>query len=78
MQYFKDKRSVIEQEELKVQGESRQITLSLHIQSISAEMLTHRDQRVLSHPPDSFFLSSNDLTHTLSSYLKQSECRCKL
>ncbi|XP_005733909.1 protein CMSS1 [Maylandia zebra] len=38
-QYFKDKRSVIEQEELKVQ--------------------------------DSFFLSSNDLTHTLSSYLKQ-------
>uniref|UniRef100_A0AAX7VL43 Cms1 ribosomal small subunit homolog n=1 Tax=Astatotilapia calliptera TaxID=8154 RepID=A0AAX7VL43_ASTCA len=70
-QYFKDKRSVIEQEELKVQGESRQITLSLHIQSISAEMLTHRDQRVLSHPPDSFFLSSNDLTHTLSSYLKQ-------
>ncbi|XP_034549661.1 protein CMSS1 [Notolabrus celidotus] len=38
-QYFSDKRSVIEQEELK-----------LH---------------------DSFFLSSNDLTHSLSSYLKQ-------
>lgn len=38
-QYFKDKRSVIEQEELRVQ--------------------------------DSFFLSSNDLTHTLASYLKQ-------
>ncbi|KAM9346795.1 protein CMSS1 isoform 2-T2 [Symphorus nematophorus] len=39
MQYFSDKRSVIEQEELKLQ--------------------------------DSCFLSSNDLTHTLSSYLKQ-------
>ncbi|KAK2840008.1 hypothetical protein Q5P01_013748 [Channa striata] len=38
-QYFSDKRSVIEQEELKLQ--------------------------------DSCFLSSNDLTHTLSSYLKQ-------
>ncbi|CAJ1079702.1 protein CMSS1 isoform X2 [Xyrichtys novacula] len=38
-QYFSDKRSVIEQEELKL--------------------------------PDSCFLSSNDLTHSLSSYLKQ-------
>lgn len=38
-QYFSDKRSVIEQEELKL--------------------------------PDSCFLTSNDLTHTLSSYLKQ-------
>uniref|UniRef100_H3CB24 Cms1 ribosomal small subunit homolog n=1 Tax=Tetraodon nigroviridis TaxID=99883 RepID=H3CB24_TETNG len=38
-QYFSDKRSVIEQEELRL--------------------------------PDSCFLSSNDLTHTLASYLKQ-------
>ncbi|KAG8000514.1 Protein CMSS1, partial [Nibea albiflora] len=45
-QYFSDKRSVIEQEELRL--------------------------------PESCFLSSNDLTHTLSSYLKQGECRPEL
>lgn len=34
-----------------------------------------RSLLVLCHDPDSSFLSSNDLTHTLSSYLKQGEQR---
>lgn len=33
-----------------------------------------RSPSALLRPTDSCFLSSNDLTHTLSSYLKQGEC----
>lgn len=48
-------------------------SLNSQVQSISAEPLSHRGHRGLSFLPDSSFLSSNDLTHSLSSYLKQGE-----
>lgn len=70
-QYFSDKRSVIELEELKLHGESGRVRFNA--QSICVDLLIHQGHCL--HLPDSCFLSSNDLTHSLSSYLKQGE-RC--
>lgn len=41
-QYFSDKRSVIEQEELKLQGESDQIPFNSEVQSVSADVFIHQ------------------------------------
>lgn len=78
--YFSDKRSVIEQEELKLPGESEPFpiltpTFTCYILMCSFITPAVRSPPLSPPPPsDSCFLSSNDMTHTLSSYLKQGEC----